>query len=553
VNLGSTYQLGLSPVSTWPSSVSTLNQNSNGAGWEIGAYVFPIPTASAVAISGTGTVGSTLTGSYTYSDPAGNAQGVSTFRWLRASTSGGSYSSIGGATATTHVLTTADIGKYLEFEVTPVSTLATGSAAVSSPTAQINSSGVPTASSVSITGTVTEGQTLTGNYTYAQADGVVQGVSTFRWLEAASSGGSYSAIGGATASTYALAAADVGKYIKFEVTPVASYPPTTGVAVQSSSVGAVTPSSLPVASAVSISGTQSVGNTLTGSYTYTDSGGHAESGSTFRWLESATSGGTYSAISGATAKTYTLASSDIGKYIEFEVTPISTVATGVAVDSSPSGQINSSGVPTASSVSISGTPAIGQTLTGSYTYAQADGVSEGASTFRWLESTSPSGSFASISGATNQTYTISNNEYGMYFEFEVTPVATIPPTTGSPTVSAPTLAHVPYPGGGAPLSGPMSYGYVNTNQTPTPVTTTNPNKITLLTPAQAANPPASSNTGITLTKNRNCLGSVTPIQTGAADSSGRRNRFPIQDLDESRTAVRAVPGRTDCADQVTSG
>jgi len=53
--------------------------------------------------------------------------------------------------------------------------------------------------------------------------------------------------------------------------------------------------------------------------------------------------------------------------------------------------------------------------------------------------------------------------------------------------------------------------------------------------------------------NRNCLGLVTPILTGAADSSGRRNRFPIQDSDDSRTAMRAVPGRTDCADQGASG
>jgi hypothetical protein len=40
VNLGSTYQMGLSPLATWPSGVSPLNQNS-GSAWEIGAYVYP--------------------------------------------------------------------------------------------------------------------------------------------------------------------------------------------------------------------------------------------------------------------------------------------------------------------------------------------------------------------------------------------------------------------------------------------------------------------------------------------------------------------------------
>lgn len=55
VNLGSTYQMDLSPTSSWASSVSTLNQNSYGAGWEIGAFVFapqvrPAPPTSLSAI-----------------------------------------------------------------------------------------------------------------------------------------------------------------------------------------------------------------------------------------------------------------------------------------------------------------------------------------------------------------------------------------------------------------------------------------------------------------------------------------------------------------------
>ena len=55
VNLGSTYQMGLSPASSWPSSVSTLNQNSFGASWEIGAFVLapqvgPAPPTSLSAI-----------------------------------------------------------------------------------------------------------------------------------------------------------------------------------------------------------------------------------------------------------------------------------------------------------------------------------------------------------------------------------------------------------------------------------------------------------------------------------------------------------------------
>jgi hypothetical protein len=45
VNLGSTYEMGLSPVASWPSGVSFLNQNSAGSGWEIGGYVYPANAA----------------------------------------------------------------------------------------------------------------------------------------------------------------------------------------------------------------------------------------------------------------------------------------------------------------------------------------------------------------------------------------------------------------------------------------------------------------------------------------------------------------------------
>jgi hypothetical protein len=57
-NLGSTYEMGLNPSSSWPSSVATLPQSQNGAGWEIGAFVFvqPISPAPPTSLSATVTV-----------------------------------------------------------------------------------------------------------------------------------------------------------------------------------------------------------------------------------------------------------------------------------------------------------------------------------------------------------------------------------------------------------------------------------------------------------------------------------------------------------------
>lgn len=91
----------------------------------------------------------------------------------------------------------------------------------------------PVASAVSISGSPTQGNVLTGSYTYSDADSDPQGVSTFRWLR------NDVAIGGATSSTYTLQAADVGTTIKFEVTPVASAGTSPGSTVVSAGVGPV--------------------------------------------------------------------------------------------------------------------------------------------------------------------------------------------------------------------------------------------------------------------------------------------------------------------------
>ena len=52
VNLGSTYQMELSPASSWPGGVSLFNQNSAGSGWEIGGYVYPVNASPTLLLRG---------------------------------------------------------------------------------------------------------------------------------------------------------------------------------------------------------------------------------------------------------------------------------------------------------------------------------------------------------------------------------------------------------------------------------------------------------------------------------------------------------------------
>jgi hypothetical protein len=123
----------------------------------------------------------------------------------------------------------------------------------------------PTATDLSISGTLAEGETLTGNYTYSDVNGDLEGTSTFQWYryDDLSKNGQTAL---STAQTYTLVAGDQGKYISFEVTPVALTGTTTGTAVLSTLVGAVatTPASPPVISGVAITnGDYKVGDAIT--------------------------------------------------------------------------------------------------------------------------------------------------------------------------------------------------------------------------------------------------------------------------------------------------
>ncbi|MFD2826816.1 beta strand repeat-containing protein [Leeuwenhoekiella polynyae] len=101
----------------------------------------------------------------------------------------------------------------------------------------------PTATSVTFSGTLQVGQTLTGNYTYSDSDSDSESGSTYTWYRADdASGSNKTAISGGTNQTYTLVTADEGKYISFEVTP--SDGTDAGTASQSSPQGPVNPQQL---------------------------------------------------------------------------------------------------------------------------------------------------------------------------------------------------------------------------------------------------------------------------------------------------------------------
>lgn len=86
----------------------------------------------------------------------------------------------------------------------------------------------------------------------------------------------------------------------------------------------------PIVNNVRYSGSPEIGKVLTGNYNYSDFENDVEGSSIIKWYRASSPSGLGAVeISGATSNTYTVQSSDIGKYIGFSVTPIATSGTPI--------------------------------------------------------------------------------------------------------------------------------------------------------------------------------------------------------------------------------
>jgi alpha-tubulin suppressor-like RCC1 family protein len=175
----------------------------------------PVNT-SLPTISGTTKQGQTLSASHgSWSNsPTGYA-----YRWDRCTASGAICADIGGATSSTYVLASGDVGSTMRVIVT--ATNAHGSkSATSSQTAVV--AGLPPVNSAlpAILGTVKQGQTLSAsNGSWSNSPTSY----AYQWRRCDSSGNGCSDISAAGSSTRLLRAADVGSTIRVVVTASNAY------------------------------------------------------------------------------------------------------------------------------------------------------------------------------------------------------------------------------------------------------------------------------------------------------------------------------------------
>lgn len=225
---------------------SILSITVNPAGTLPGADA---PKPAAVNVSGNITVGGTLSADVvSYLDSDADDAVTYSYQWYIGPNSDGRDAEpimpLSGSQSRTYVIKPADENQFIFVKVVAIGVPDGAGMPVfnSFPVSIINAK--PEAQNVNITinGNVKVGRTLTGSYTYYDANSDTAGIPIIKWYRSEQDDASnLSVITGATQNTYTLTTDDLNKYIYFSVQPVASTGTYLGDTVISACKGPVNP------------------------------------------------------------------------------------------------------------------------------------------------------------------------------------------------------------------------------------------------------------------------------------------------------------------------
>jgi subtilisin family serine protease len=213
-----------------------------------------------------------------------------------------------------------------------------------------------------------------------------------------------------------------------------------------------TPTAPSVTSAASITGTAQVGQTLTASgFAFA---GTAPIADTYQWLRSSDGGVTWSLVSGSTASTYGVTSTDVGKLLSVVVTGANTLGSATTTSAATAVVVAAPPPAFTGQVAVAGMAQVGSTLTASVTAADWTGGQQPFTyAYQWSV-VNADGSRTPIAGATASTYTPNAGDAGKTLAVGVTATdANGRQATGwsaalGPVAAAPAPAPAPAGGGG---------------------------------------------------------------------------------------------------------
>ena len=241
----------------------------------------------------------------------------------------------------------------------------------------------------------------------------------YQWL--ANDGNSVSNIQGARSSTYTLADDDEGKTIKVQVWMTDYWAHTR---LTSAPTEAVVPTNSAATGGPTISGTTTVGETITADTSgISDADGLTSVSYTYQWISN--DGTADSDIQDATSSSYTLVSGDVGNTIKMKVsftddngneetlTSAATAEVEQATAQHSSGNSEATGSPR-----ISGTAKVGQTLTADTSgIGDTDGLTSVSYRYQWVRNDGTTD--ADIQNATGASYTLVDADEGNTIKVKV--------------------------------------------------------------------------------------------------------------------------------------
>jgi hypothetical protein len=377
----------------------------------------------APSISGTPIMGETL-----HADAGvwGGTENEIAYQWEQCNSSGGECADVAGATEPDYTVESG-IRKTLRVRV-GVSNALGSLTAVSPRSSAIEWSAATLVNTwaPSVSGTPREGQTVTVNAGSWLGESTIG--SAYQWERCDRYGNGCEDISGATASTHTLVSGDVGRALRVLVSaeePGGTVSQTTPATATIAAEGAPTIEEPPVTY-----GTGLVGYTLTASTGAWS--GEGPISYAYQWERCNEHGESCSAISGATASSYTLTESDVSSTLRVLVTATNGSASTIGA-SGPTAAISPAGLVDVSAPSIAGPHELGRTLSanpGIWT-----GAGSVAFSYQWKRCNEYGESCSSISGATEPTYTPTGSDVGHTIEVEVTATGTSGSTnqTSAPT------------------------------------------------------------------------------------------------------------------------
>ena len=183
------------------------------------------------------------------------------------------------------------------------------------------------------------------------------------------------------------------------------------------------------------------------------------------WLYANSENGSYSQIPNASGETFTVTEEYKDCFIKAEIIP--KTESGITGTSQVSNVVGAHFSPVARNVKISHDGVYtGAVLTGEYEYFDFNRDAEGETKFKWLRAMSENGSFTEIEGATEKTYTLTEDDTDKFIKFQVIPISTEEPYVGTAVPSTalsgparPSVTDVKISASGKYLTG--SYKYVH--------------------------------------------------------------------------------------------